>query len=193
MSMTTQNIDIVKLLPAFMRNDAAVKGLSVPLSDMVHEISSTLDLLSTWDHIDTLPEAALDELAWEINLLWYNKAASMDIKRSIVRNGFLTHSKLGTKWAVENVIATYFGVGIIREWWEYSGDPGHFKVLSTNPTITNERLDEFLLLLEKTKRMTAKLDGVFITLTNRLYLYFGFAYHDVTYERHRIGADIIIE
>lgn len=193
MSMTTQNVDIAKLLPAFMREDAAVKGLSVPLSDMVHEISATLDLLSTWDHLYNLPESELDELAWEINLLWYNKAASMDIKRSIVRNGFLTHSKLGTKWAVENVIATYFGVGIIREWWEYAGDPGHFKVLSTNPTITNERLDEFLLLLEKTKRMTAKLDGVFITLTNRLYLFFGFAYHDVTHERHRIGADIIIE
>lgn len=193
MSMTTQNVDIAKLLPAFMRDDAAVKGLSVPLSDMVHEISATLDLLSTWDHLYNLPESELDELAWEINLLWYNKAASMDIKRSIVRNGFLTHSKLGTKWAVENVIATYFGVGIIREWWEYAGNPGHFKVLSTNPTITNERLDEFLLLLEKTKRMTAKLDGVFITLTNRLYLFFGFAYHDVTHERHRIGADIIIE
>lgn len=193
MSMNTQNVDIVKLLPAFMRDDCAARGLSAPLSDMVQEISATLDLLSTWDHLDTLPEKDLDELAWEINLLWYNKAASMDIKRSIVRNGFLTHSKLGTKWAVENVIATYFGVGIIREWWEYAGDPGHFKVLSTNPTITNERLDEFLLLLEKTKRLTAKLDGVFITLTNKLYLYFGFAYHDVTHERHRIGADIIIE
>lgn len=191
MSMNTQNVDIVKLLPAFMRDDCAARGLSAPLSDMVQEISATLDLLSTWDHLDTLPEKDLDELAWEINLLWYNKAASMDIKRSIVRNGFLTHSKLGTKWAVENVIATYFGVGIIREWWEYAGDPGHFKVLSTNPTITNERLDEFLLLLEKTKRLTAKLDGVFITLTNKLYLYFGFAYHDVTHERHRIGADII--
>ena len=193
MSMNTQNVDIVKLLPAFMRDDCAARGLSAPLSDMVQEISATLDLLSTWDHLDTLPENDLDELAWEINLLWYNKAASMGIKRSIVRNGFLTHSKLGTKWAVENVIATYFGVGIIREWWEYAGDPGHFKVLSTNPTITNERLDEFLLLLEKTKRLTAKLDGVFITLTNKLYLYFGFAYHDVTHERHRIGADIIIE
>lgn len=193
MSMNTQNVDIVKLLPAFMREDCAARGLSAPLSDMVQEISATLDLLSTWDHLDTLPEKDLDELAWEINLLWYNKAASMDIKRSIVRDGFLTHSKLGTKWAVENVIATYFGVGIIREWWEYAGDPGHFKVLSTNPTITNERLDEFLLLLEKTKRLTAKLDGVFITLTNKLYLYFGFAYHDVTHERHRIGADIIIE
>lgn len=193
MSMNTQNVDIVKLLPAFMRDDCAARGLSAPMSDMVQEISATLDLLSTWDHLDTLPEKDLDELAWEINLLWYNKAASMDIKRSIVRNGFLTHSKLGTKWAVENVIATYFGVGIIREWWEYAGDPGHFKVLSTNPTITNERLDEFLLLLEKTKRLTAKLDGVFITLTNKLYLYFGFAYHDVTHERHRIGADIIIE
>lgn len=193
MSMNTQNVDIVKLLPAFMRDDCAARGLSAPLSDMVQEISATLDLLSTWDHLDTLPEKDLDELAWEINLLWYNKAASMDIKRSIVRNGFLTHSKLGTKWAVENVIATYFGVGIIREWWEYAGNPGHFKVLSTNPTITNERLDEFLLLLEKTKRLTAKLDGVFITLTNKLYLYFGFAYHDVTHERHRIGADIIIE
>lgn len=193
MSMNTQNVDIVKLLPAFMRDDCAARGFSAPLSDMVHEISATLDLLSTWDHLDTLPEKDLDELAWEINLLWYNKAASMDIKRSIVRNGFLTHSKLGTKWAVENVIATYFGVGIIREWWEYAGNPGHFKVLSTNPTITNERLDEFLLLLEKTKRLTAKLDGVFITLTNKLYLYFGFAYHDVTHERHWIGADIIIE
>lgn len=193
MSMNTSNVDIVKLLPQFMREDGAAQGISGAVNPVIQDISKRLDLFSSWDKIDELPEAELDEIAWELNLSWYDKAASIDIKRMLIKTGIHMHSKLGTKWAVETIIETYFGVGIIREWWEYAGEPGHFKVLSTNPAITNERFNEFLALLEKVKRTSAHLDGVLITLTNHMYLYHGFALHDVSRERHRIGADIILE
>lgn len=193
MSMNTSNVDIVKLLPQFMREDGAAQGISGAISPAIQDISKRLDLFSSWDKIDELPEVELDEIAWELNLSWYDKAASIDIKRTLIKTGIHMHSKLGTKWAVETIIETYFGVGIIREWWEYAGEPGHFKVLSTNPSITNERFNEFLALLEKVKRTSAHLDGVLITLTNHMYLYHGFALHDVSRECHRIGADIILE
>lgn len=193
MSMNTSNVDIVKLLPQFMREDGAAQGISGAISPAIQDVSKRLDLFSSWDKIDELPEAELDEIAWELNLSWYDKAASIDIKRTLIKTGIHMHSKLGTKWAVETIIETYFGVGIIREWWEYAGEPGHFKVLSTNPAITNERFNEFLALLEKVKRTSAHLDGVLITLTNHMHLYHGFALHDVSRERHKIGADIILE
>lgn len=193
MSMNTSNVDIIKLLPQFMRKDGAAQGISGAVSPFIQELSKAIDLMSSWDKIDELPEAELDELAWELNLVWYDKAADISIKRTLIKNGIHMHSKLGTKWAVEEIIKTYFGVGQIREWWDYAGEPGHFKVLSTNPSITNERFDEFLRLLDSVKRTSAHLDGVLITLTNHMYLYHGFAVHNVSHEQHRIGADIILE
>ena len=68
MSMNTSNVDIVKLLPQFMREDGAAQGISGAVNPAIQDISKRLDLFSSWDKIDELPEAELDEIAWELNL-----------------------------------------------------------------------------------------------------------------------------
>ncbi len=42
------------------------------------------------------------------------------------------HTFRGTPYAVEQVIQTYFGDGEVSEWFEYGGQPGMFKVVTTN-------------------------------------------------------------
>lgn len=186
--MKLDNLDFVKLLPQFMRDDSAVQGLAAAVNDIIPGLTAAVRRLSTWDCIDELNEAELDEMAWELNIPWYESTAPIEVKREVIKNSDIVHKTLGTKWAVENVIATYFGDGSIEEWYEYGGEPGHFRVLSSNPSLNNERLSEFLTLLNKIKRASAKLDGINITLDAELILSAGVALHEVSHETYAIGA-----
>ena len=186
--MNLSNLEFIKLLPQFMRNDPAVQGLAAGIDSIIPQLAAEIEKLSTWDRIDTLSEAELDELAWELNILWYDASATIDVKRNLVRNSDAVYKKLGTKWAVENVISTYFGEGYIEEWFQYGGDPGHFRVYSANPTVNESKFAEFLSLLNKVKRATAKLDGVFINLTGQMNMSTGIALHETCMEQYNIGA-----
>lgn len=186
--MTLSELEFIRLLPEFMRGDAAVQGLSLGLDIIIPPLSESVKTLSTWDQIDNLSEAELDELAWELNILWYDHGAEIGVKRELVKNSDKVYRHLGTKWAVENVINTYFGSGYIREWFEYGGQPGRFRVYSANPTLTQERLAEFMHLLNKVKRASAKLDGIYITLTGEMNLSAGIQIHEVSTELYAIGA-----
>lgn len=186
--MKLSELEFLKLLPQFMRDDQAVQGLSLAMDIIIPQLSESVKTLSTWDQIDTLSEKELDELAWELNILWYDVSADIGVKRELVKNSDKVYQHLGTRWAVENVVNSYFGEGYIMEWFEYDGEPGHFRVYSPNPTLNNERLDEFLSLLDKVKRASAKLDGVFITLTCQMPLSAGVAFHEIGHETYAIGA-----
>lgn len=186
--MKLADLEFIRLLPQFMRDDAAVQGLAAGLDLIIPDLHMSIKNLTTWNHIDELSEAELDKLAWELNIPWYETDASIAIKREVIKASDLVHMRLGTKWAVENVIRTYFGSGYVSEWWEYGGEPGHFQVNSSNPSLNNERFNAFLHLLEKVKRASAKLDGVVISLSGELQLYSGVALHEVGKEQYAIGA-----
>lgn len=186
--MKLNTLDFVKLLPQFMRDDPAVRGLAEGLNKIIPRLAKETSTLSTWDSIDALTEAELDELAFELNILWYDSTANIDVKRDLVKNSDKVYQHLGTKWAVENVIKSYFGDGYIEEWFEYGGDPGHFIVHSTNPSVSNEKVAEFLYILSKVKRASAKLDYVSIDLTGQLVLAAGVGLHETGFETYAIGA-----
>ena len=177
------------LLPAFMREDGAILGLSFATDAIVQKLHASAQLLTTWDKIDELPEKELDRLAEELHITWYLKSEPIDVKRNLIKNSDQVYQKLGTKWAVENVIHTYFGDGYIQEWFQYEGEPGHFRIFSANPSITDERLMQFLEILQKVKRGSSHLDGIFITLTGRMQLHTGVGYHEVSFETIRIGGN----
>ena len=186
--MKLNDLEFIRLLPQFMRGDDAVKGLAAGIDAIVPGLAASIGKLTTWDHIDELSERELDELAWELNIPWYDTGASLVIKREVIKDSDKVHSHLGTKWAVENVIRTYFGSGHVSEWWEYGGEPGHFQVNSSNPSLNNERFNEFLHLLDKVKRASAKLDSVVISLSGELPLYVCVALHEVGREQYAIGG-----
>ena len=186
--MKLDDLEFIKLLPQFMRDDKAVQGLAAGINSIIPTLATEIEKLSTWDHIDSLSEAELDDLAWELNILWYDTGASIDVKRNLVRDSDAVYKKLGTKWAVENVINTYFGEGYMEEWFQYGGEPGRFRIYSSNPTLNESKFTEFINLLNKVKRASSQLDGVFITLTGQMNLRAGIALHEIGAEQYDIGA-----
>lgn len=186
--MKLSNLEFIKLLPRFMQNDPAVRGLAAGIDSIVPQLAAEIENLSTWDRIDKLSEAELDDLAWELNIPWYDTGATIEVKRNLIRDSDEVYKKLGTKWAVEKVINTYFGDGYVEEWFQYGGVPGTFRVYSTNPSITESKLQEFLNILGKVKRASAHLDGVYISLTGQMNMYAGTALHEIGTEQYDIGA-----
>lgn len=163
--MKLDNINTAELLPEFMRGDDFNRSLAQAVDNFIKRAAATLVTFSTWDRIDELTENEMDNLAMEMNIGWYRQTASMETKQQIIKNYGSTLLKCGTKWAAEEVVCTYFGSGYIREWYEYEGEPGHFKVFTTNHIITDNVMREFVEVLEKVKRASSHLDEI-IMLVN---------------------------
>ena len=187
--MRLNDLQFIRLLPHWMQEDKADIGLANGMDAITKPVIQRLPLLSTWDQLDNIDEWELDEIAWEWNMFWYDNSAPIETKRQLIKTGLQVWSKLGTKWACEQVISAYFGDGYIREWFDYAGTPGRFRVISSNPAITNERLNEFLRILDMVKRGSAHLDGIYITLTGEMNLHAGVAVREVGYETIALGAN----
>ena len=163
--MRLTDLEMRRLLPSWMQGDLPDLLLARGVDSAVSRTAPDLDLLSVWQALDALPEAVLDELAWSLDIGWYDSGAPQPVKADLVRQSDLVHAKLGTVAAVESVIRSYFGSGRVKEWPEYAGEPHHFKVYSTNPTLVYERYTQFLSMLAKTKRLSSKLDAIEIGIT----------------------------
>ena len=79
--------------------------------------------------IDHLPEAALDELAWQYHVDAYDATAAPAEKRRMIKSSFTVHKYKGSVYAVKQLVDSVFGAQAnIIEWFDYDGQPYHFKV-----------------------------------------------------------------
>lgn len=161
--MKLDDMNFLELLPAFMREDGAVVGLANGTDTVTEELAARIKLLSTWDQIDNMSAAELDMLAKELHISWYDTNAALDVKRTIIKESDMVHAKLGTNWAALRVITAYFGESNIVEWYDYNGEPGHFKIQTLNQSILNSKAQEFMNILNIIKRKSAHLDAIELT------------------------------
>ena len=168
--MKISELDFVRLLPAFMRDDEAAIALSKAMNKLLGEPGARLWTLRTWDKIDELNEAECDELAWELDIDWYDSGGmSLEEKRETIKLAQQIKRKRGTKWAVERLIRSYFGEGSVMEWHEMDDDtqyttPYTFVALTTNPDITAENYDKFMEAAKTAKNERSHIAGVFYFL-----------------------------
>ena len=160
--MKVSELDFVRLLPAFMRDDEAAIALSKAMNRLIGEPSKRLKTLRVWDNIDNLNEAECDELAWELDVDWYDSTGmSLEEKRATLKIAQQIKRKRGTKWAVEQLISAYFGEGYLMEWYEMYGTPYTFVALTTNPYITSQNFGKFVEAVKAAKNVRSHLVGVF--------------------------------
>lgn len=161
-----------------MKDDEAVKGLATAVNQLTSTLAPKIKLLSTWNRIDEMSKEELDALAWELHISWYDYNANLSVKRQIIKDSDLVHSKLGTNWAVERVIETYFGSGRVVEWFDYDGEPFHFKIQTTNQRIKDTKAEEFLKILDAVKRKSAHLDAIEVIADGQLNMSIFLGYHE---------------
>lgn len=182
------DLEMRRLLPSWMQGDLPDLLLARGVDGTMSRVAPDLDLLSIWQALDSLPEAVLDELAWQLDIDWYDSGASVATKADLVLRSDLVHMRLGTVDALASVVASYFGVGRVREWFDYAGDPHHFKVFTTDPSVVEDQnLIRFLDMLGKVKRLSSKFDGVQVGLTGEQTVHAGVATRITSIETHHLG------
>ena len=160
--MKVSELEFVRLLPAFMRDDEAAIALSKAMNRLIGEPSKRLKTLRVWDNIDNLNEAECDELAWELDVDWYDSTGmSLEEKRATLKIAQQIKRKRGTKWAVERLISAYSGEGYIMEWYEMYGTPYTFVALTTNAHITAQNYEKFVEAVKAAKNVRSHLAGIF--------------------------------
>lgn len=174
--MRISDVETAALLPSWMRGDPANEGLAAACDEVVRAMADDIAPLTIWNRIEDLPEPLLDELAGALDIEWWDPAAPIEAKRTLVRQSDLVHAKKGTCAAVESVIRAYFGDGRVEEWFEYGGEPHHYRIRTDNPTLVHEHQAEFMALLAKVARKSSKLDSITIGLEQKSCLFSGLAY-----------------
>lgn len=160
--MRISELDFVRLLPAFMRDDEAVIALSKAMNTLMGGPGKRLHTIRTWDKIDELTEAECDELAWELDVDWYDSTGmGLEEKKETIKLAQQIKRKRGTKWAVERLIAAYLHEGYVMEWYELGDTPYTFVVLTTNTHITAENYDKFVEAANYAKNERSHIAGIF--------------------------------
>lgn len=139
------------------------KALQQPLDEMLEwafKINYTL-------HLDKLDDAVLDHLLWEKHIGWNEGlllAATRQQKINLIKTAINTHRIKGTPAAIEQVLEALSLPGDVVEWFEYEGDPFHFKVEVTTANISKDTLFLLRQLVNEYKNTRSWLDFVAVKL-----------------------------
>lgn len=155
-------LDFVRLLPAFMRDDEANIALGEAMNKLMGKPMERVATIRTWDQIDNLNEGECDEMAWELDIDWYDSdGMTLDEKRETIKIAQQIKRKRGTKWAVERLISVHFGQGYVVEWYDLGTAPYTFAVMTTNPHITAEAFKQFVQAAKVAKNERSHIVGVY--------------------------------
>ena len=180
--MRIHDLEFIKLLPVFMRKDPAVQALAQVMTDTLADPDDHLKGASTWNRIDILTDAELDELAWEFDIDWYDYSASHEIKVSQIKNALLIKKKRGTNWSVTQILADIWGWAYVREWYEFGGEPYTFEVVVKDQITTQEMFDKLIALIDKAKNVRSRLIRVYYSEEHEIVIELGKAIHDGTFK-----------
>lgn len=95
--------------------------------------------------IDKLSETEIDYLLWEYHVDYVGENASVESKRELVKIAVIAHFNKGTLGSVKAICKILFGNAEIKEWFEYGGRPGYFKI-STLGELKDEK--DYLKVLD---------------------------------------------
>ena len=96
-------------------------------------------------NINKLTETEIDYLLWEYHVDYVGENASLENKRELVKIAVIAHFNKGTLGSVKAICKILFGNAEIKEWFEYGGRPGYFKI-STLGELKDEK--DYLKVLD---------------------------------------------
>lgn len=168
------DVDLLSMQSIYMQQDSTTIAMCNALTPQLQQVASEVQLCLILPRVDSLSEAVLDTLAVDLHIDWYDPLATVDVKRALIKSSDKVHMFMGTPYAVEQLMEDFFGDGTVEEWYEYNGDPGHFRVVTINPSVTGDLATQFINVLAKVKRKSAILDQIVISMSAELPEYYGF-------------------
>lgn len=171
--MKLSELDLMEFLPAWMRTDENAKALAYAVERQLQRLISQFKSLVIYASIDTQSDAILDELGWQFNIPEYSSSLPLETKRKLVQSAILTHKQRGTVAAVERVVTDIFGDGYVEEWFQYGGEPYHFRVHTSNVSAGDQEAAYFESVVGSTQNVRSYLESVIVESVTQMALSVG--------------------
>lgn len=120
--------NLLSTLPAVLQRDPSVLALAESIAGLLAMRPEEIDRLRIYPAIDALKEPLLDILAHDFKVDWWDPEYSLEEKRRTLKTSWKVHKTLGTKAAVETALSAVYAGAAVKEWFEYGGEPYHFRV-----------------------------------------------------------------
>ena len=115
-------------LPRVLAEDTRMNALARAITNALMTHLAEIEEAEIYTRIDELPEAVLDILASDFKIDWYDFDYSIEAKRNLVKTNYYVHRHLGTAGAVKEAIQALYPNSDVEEWFDYEGQPYHFRV-----------------------------------------------------------------
>lgn len=168
---------LLAALPRVLQEDPVTLGLASAIAAELNAAVCKISLANIYANIDSMDESLLDILAKDFKVDWWRADASIEEKRATLKTSWYVHRHLGTKAAVEVAIKDFIGTGTVQEWFEYEGQPHHFRIKDGNNSAILENLSQFLSVLRVVQRGSSVLDHITALLNYTQTAYVAFALH----------------
>ena len=155
---------MAKLLIPKLYEDEKLSTAEKVFLAIFEEFVQKAPLVQVYTRIDELPEQALDLLAWQLHIEGYELATSIEEKRNLIKRAIQLHRYKGTPYAIKEVLRALGLEGKVKEWFEYGGQPYHFRVELgiTNREITLQLRGKLIKLIQDYKNERSWLEEIIL-------------------------------
>ncbi|MCP4747310.1 MAG: phage tail protein I [Desulfobacteraceae bacterium] len=159
MGKTLKSISFRSLLPDSIA-DPVICAAAKALDCQILALNQAIDSLYIYSRIDELTEEQLKHLAWQWHVDFWDEGLPVDKKRILIKRAYIWHQKKGTPAAVEEMVKDVLGGGYVEEWFDYGGEPYHFKIFSNSPPDDTETFTRLLIAVDTAKNERSVLNEI---------------------------------
>lgn len=157
-------LNLSYLLPSSIAEDREVKALSKVATGKLLEINSDIKQVLLWDDLGKFDDSILSALAWQLHVDLYNEDYPKSVRVNLILGSILWHMRRGTLYSVEMALHDIFHTGTVKEWFDYGGNPYHFKIDKiTEPLKDKKTIKRLVTAVRLSKNLRSWCDGIGFT------------------------------
>ena len=151
------------LIPSF--EDIKLHRADIVASDVIGSLSSEKKAFETLANPLICDKKYLPYLAYAFKVDFWDDSLETKDKRALIKQSLALHRYKGTTWAIEQVFEALNIKAVVKEWFNYGGEPYHFKIdLSLeDKEITPERANELTKYVGIFKNVRSILDELILS------------------------------
>lgn len=154
-----RDASLLDILPSSLQSDPNVVYAAQSIDKELRELTDEIDRLPLFSRMDDLSSEEADDLAWELNIDFYDPTLPLNRRRELVKNAMTWHMHKGTPFAVEEVVTAIFDDAVVKEWFDYGAAPYTFKIV-TREILTPEKYNEIVKVVNTVKNVRSRLETI---------------------------------
>ena len=161
-----ENSLVLELIPQSIVSDDIITAAKV-LDSRFSATVKAVNKINMYANLHELEDDILDHLLWESHITWaegLELVKTREHKIEFIRNAITLHRLKGTPAALELVFSILEMSCDLKEWFEYDGNPYHFKVEIATDSLLSGEMQLLRKLILEYKNVRSHLEFIAVQL-----------------------------